>query len=479
MVYIRLLRQNRSYRCLWLGEVISYLGDWFNTIALYTIVQELSGRSQAVAWVVIAQTLPIFLMVPLGGSLADRFDRRRLMLMADFLRALACLGLIAAEQLGSLNLLFASLVFMVTCSGIFIPAQRATLPQITTREELVDANSLSGGSWSVMLAFGALAGGLVTAAIGETMSIAVDGLTFLMSAWFISYLPPIPPGNRLSAIRRLRSVREDLGESSMDMDTSAPGPDPSGTMNSESSGSPEDLARDVGFLAGLHYLSGRPYLLFVTCLKGSMAFSSAVQVLIPIYGNQLFPTTSGPRYIGLIFSVRGIGALIGSMGATRLFASTTRNMQRMLVPAMLFNGMSYLVLSWAPHIGWACLGYLGGGIGGGLAWVYSSSLAQIGSPNEFRGRIFSLEFGLMTLGVSVMSWLAGYLMDNAGWSPRDVAQVSGLLMVIPATAWTVVMWVKRRECEGIPSDLELRDIQSMVPELRDRMHKWGDEPLQK
>jgi MFS family permease len=85
--YRKLLVSNRGYRNLWLGNVASFAGDWFNLIALYAAVAELSDSSVAIALVMVVKTLPSFLISPIAGPLVDRLDRRRLLLAMDFIRA--------------------------------------------------------------------------------------------------------------------------------------------------------------------------------------------------------------------------------------------------------------------------------------------------------------------------------------------------------------------------------------------------------
>lgn len=157
--YLELLRDNPNFRRLWLAEVASFLGDWFNTIALFTAVERLSGSTQAVVGVFVAKMLPIVAMTPLAGPLIDRFDRRRLLVMTDVARAVCALGLIVAYRAESLTLLMVLLVVMMCFSGIFIPAKTAVLPQLAPPPQLGAANALSGGTWSVMLAVGAALGG--------------------------------------------------------------------------------------------------------------------------------------------------------------------------------------------------------------------------------------------------------------------------------------------------------------------------------
>ncbi|MBD0327529.1 MAG: MFS transporter, partial [Pyrinomonadaceae bacterium] len=90
--YLELLRTNRNFRQLWLGQVVSQLGDWLDTIALYTIVLHLTGSGRAVGFVLVARFLPTFIIGPLSGVVADRFSRRSVMIASDLLRAIVVLG---------------------------------------------------------------------------------------------------------------------------------------------------------------------------------------------------------------------------------------------------------------------------------------------------------------------------------------------------------------------------------------------------
>src|ERR671916_986900 len=90
--YLELLRRNRDFRQLWLGQVVSQLGDWFNTIAVYTLVLDLTGSRRAVGLVLVARFLPSIFLGPLAGVVADRASRRTIMVVSDVLRALVVLG---------------------------------------------------------------------------------------------------------------------------------------------------------------------------------------------------------------------------------------------------------------------------------------------------------------------------------------------------------------------------------------------------
>ena len=99
--YIELLRGNRSFRQVWLGQVVSQLGDWFDTIALYTIILHLTGSGRAIGLLMVARFVPSFVFGSLSGVVADRFSRRSIMIVSDLLRALVVLGFLFVRQAGS------------------------------------------------------------------------------------------------------------------------------------------------------------------------------------------------------------------------------------------------------------------------------------------------------------------------------------------------------------------------------------------
>src|SRR5688572_14877919 len=96
--YLELLRTNKDFRQLWLGQVVSQMGDWFNTIALYTIILNLTGSGRDIGLMMVARFLPSFIFGPLSGVLADRFSRRTIMILSDLLRAVVVLGFLLVRR---------------------------------------------------------------------------------------------------------------------------------------------------------------------------------------------------------------------------------------------------------------------------------------------------------------------------------------------------------------------------------------------
>jgi len=182
---ISLLRRNRDFRRLYLASMISLGGDWFLLVALFGVVLDLTGSAVAVALLLAVQDLTYFVFSPAAGALADRLDRRKLMVAADLARAVLCLGFLLVRSEPTVWIAYLLLGLMATFSAAFEPASAAALPNLVEGDDLATANALSGSLWGTMLAVGAALGGVVAAAFGPHTAIVIDAVSFLGSAWLI------------------------------------------------------------------------------------------------------------------------------------------------------------------------------------------------------------------------------------------------------------------------------------------------------
>ena len=181
-----LVARNRNFRLLWFGQLVSQLGDWFNTVAVYALLYELTGSATAVAAMMVVQFLPIAIVGPVAGVIVDRHDRRRIMIGADLVRGVAILGLLFADTASTVWIAYAAIGVSVAAQGFFEPARSSTIPMVVDRADLLTANALSTASWSAMLAVGASLGGLVTALVGRDAAFLINSLSFFLSAVLIA-----------------------------------------------------------------------------------------------------------------------------------------------------------------------------------------------------------------------------------------------------------------------------------------------------
>ncbi len=402
--YIGLVRSNVEFRRVWLGDAVSFLGDWFALLALYAVVQEITDSKLALAGVLVGKTLPIFIMTPIAGPLVDRFDRRRLMLISDVARAILVGGLIVAHRLHNLPLLYGAIAAQIAFSGIFTPARTAVIPQITSARELPVAMALSGGTWSVMLAVGAALGGSATEHLGIDGAFIVDGLTYALSAAILWRLPALPP------------------------------PRHEGHVEAE-----------TGFRAGVAYVRRSPWVFRLLLVKPIIAFQSAALLMIPILGNGTFSTHTGIFWVGLLFSARGFGALLGSVGTRKFTGDGVRAMRIAIPVAIASSGVFMAGVAWASSYWLALLGLFFVAIGTGTAWVFSGILLQRAADRRFHGRVFALEWGMLTMVSAMGSIVAGLMGDGLDLGEREIIAVIALYLALGGVMWAMVSWPKAPE----------------------------------
>ncbi|MBZ5619260.1 MAG: MFS transporter [Acidobacteriia bacterium] len=182
---LALLRQNRNYRYTWMAQVVSEIGDYFNNIAVFALVMEKSGSGLVVSGVMLSRAIPAVLAGPVAGVLLDRFDRKRIMISSDLVRAalaLAFVLIIHQPRPWLLYLLSGALMF---ASPFFTSGRAAILPTIATADELHTANSLTQTTGWATLTAGTLLAGYSAAQFGYRWAFILNALSFVFSAWSI------------------------------------------------------------------------------------------------------------------------------------------------------------------------------------------------------------------------------------------------------------------------------------------------------
>jgi MFS family permease len=182
---VSLLRRNGNFRRLYLASVISLGGDWFLLIALFGLMLRLTDQAIAVAFTIAAQDLTYFLASPFAGVLADRLDRRRLMIACDLSRAALVLGFLLVRTEDLVWLAYVLLALTAVFAAAFEPASMAAMPNLVDERDLSIANALSGSLWGTMLAVGGALGGVVAGVFGTDAAIVIDSVSFLLSAALI------------------------------------------------------------------------------------------------------------------------------------------------------------------------------------------------------------------------------------------------------------------------------------------------------
>ena len=188
--YFELLRRNSSFRRLFAANEISFIGDWFTVIALFILAGEATDNSPlAIAGVLAARSFSLALVNPFTGMLADRYSRKWLMLSANVASLVVLVAVLVFGLLESLTSVYVVAVVMVAARAVFDPAEYAYLPNICDEQELLTANALASGGWSVALGLGSAIGGLTISLYGIETALWIDTVTFAVAALGIMTLP--------------------------------------------------------------------------------------------------------------------------------------------------------------------------------------------------------------------------------------------------------------------------------------------------
>jgi MFS family permease len=398
---LSLLGRNRDFRRLYVASLISLGGDWFLLVALFGLVLHFTDSAIAVALVLAVEDLMYFLLSPVAGVLADRIDRRRLMVGADLVRAVLCLGFLLIRTDSLVWLAFVLLAVMASFSAAFEPASMAALPNLVEEEDLATANALSGSLWGTMLAVGAALGGVVAAVFGRDTAFIVDAVSFLASAWLIWRI------RRPFAEQRATEDHAGVGEATVET---------------------------------IQYARRDHRVLALLAVKFGWGIAAGVLVLIPLLAHREYH--AGDVGIGLLMASRGVGALIGPFVGRSALGPQDRRIFGAIGLALAVFGLGYSLLGLVPGLLLAMPTVALAHVGGGAQWTLSSYGLQRIVPDRIRGRIFAFDGMLVTLTFGLSSLLTGWLADSFG--PRVTAAGMGAVAIGWAVVWSLLTTDVRR-----------------------------------
>jgi MFS family permease len=372
----KMLKTNADMRRVFMAQVISYLGDWFSFVAIIGLVDDLTGSQFLISLVVVAFSLPSFLASPIAGSMVDRFDRRRILVVVSVVQSVAALGLLLVGK-DTIWLAFLAQSTVSALAAVVGPATEASIPNIArNKEELAFANSLLGSTWGVMLAVGAAVGGVFAAVFGRDAAFIANGISFALAAILFSRIKTPMQKDRAQQTQRQRirpiaDMREAITHSRQD-----------------------------------------PVLMALIFSKTTFAIGAGVVSQLAVLASDVF--NGGDASRGLLIGIRGVGTGLGPLIAMRY---TRGQLGKVLTicgfASLAFSGF-YLVGAWMPTLWLTAIFVMLAHLGGGAQWTLSSYGLQLRSPDHIRGRILAGDFALVTLMLSVTSALAGLVSEFFG-----------------------------------------------------------------
>lgn len=385
---LQLLRTNRDLRWLFVAQVVSFMGDWFTFVALAGMVRDATGSEFLVALAYVSFSLPSFLASPVAGPVADRFDRRRLLIVVSAAQAVAALGLLT----GSEDRIWTLFVFQGLISGLaaFVkPAIDAGVPNLArTPAELRTANVLFGSTWGVMLAVGAALGGVFSETVGRQEAFVADAVSFAIALGLFTLVRRPMQQPQHGQRKRIRIV-EDMKEAG------------------------RYARRDHAVLALL-------------ASKATFGIGAGTVAQLPVLATEVFKWGDGGT--GILLGARGIGVGLGPVIASRMVRGRMSRVLQVCGFSGLAFGLFYTLGGWAPVIYLSAAAVALAHLGGGAQWTLSTYGLQVRAPDEIRGRVMAGDFAIVTLVTSISSLLAGVAAEAIGvrWTITVFAGVAGV-----------------------------------------------------
>jgi MFS family permease len=399
----------RNYRLYFVGQIVSMSGTWMQSVAQAWLVLELTGSGIALGTVTALQFLPTLVLGSWGGLIADRMDKRRLLVWTQSASALCALilGLLAVTHVVTLWMVYALALGLGLVTMIDMPTRQTFVMEMVGREHLTNAVSLNGVIVNASRILGPAVAGVLIATVGV-------GICFLVNAGsFIAVIAGLLM-MRTTELYRTKTTTRERGQ----------------------------------LREGFRYVWRTPELrtpLLLMAVVGAIAYNFSV--LLPLMVRFAFHAGAGA--FGVLFSVMGAGAVVGGLAV----AAWGKVSRRVLAVAAIALGVSLAVAAVVPTLGLEMAAMLPIGVAGTAFIAMSNSLLQLGAVPEMRGRVMGL-FAVVFLGTTpiggpLMGWIAEHL------GPRPAMSIAaGVTTAAGAITFLVLRRARMKPAVEEPPPLE-------------------------
>ena len=400
--YWQLLRSNGNYRSLWLASVISMLGEWFNTIALFFIILEYTGSEFLLGFLFTVRMISFAIFQPFIGLLADRYNRKIMMMVTNIVQVFLALGFILVDSASDMWWMISLSGLMMLLHGAYMTAERAAIPNVVSPEHLTTANALDAASWSTALCIGALLGGIVVSHWGTDAAFIIDSATFAIGALLL-----IP-------VRIEQNVEEEMK-------------------------TPLFKTAFTNIKRGWLRVYTESRLLRIIFAKSSwnIAGGALAGVFLVLLGAETDGYGAAMGF-GIFFFARGVGTGLGPIIARNILLDESK-WPGLIGKLVIVSGTFYILVSLTLDISLllTIVLILLAHAASGANWVLSTILTQRWVEDEMRGRVFSIDMLFMSIAFSISTSVAGYLVEHHNLGIADGILFFGSLMVLSGILFTL------------------------------------------
>lgn len=396
-----LLLKKPNLRRLFTANFLSGIGDWFNSVAVLSLLLEVTGTAMAIGITLALRTFPHLLFGPLGGILADRFDRKRIMIFCDVARAFIALSFLFVSSEANVWIVYVATFFLVAFSSLYNPSRLSILPQIVHREDLASANALDQSIYGTVMAVGSLVGGVFVAMWGNDVAFICNSLSFLVS------------GIVLIRLRVPKAV--DVAEQ----------PTPLEHTTSE-----ETSKEALSYRQLFTMITRVPVVFSILLLTTMWPIGGGIfNVLISVYAYQVFD--AGKIGIGLLYGAIGLGFIAGGLIAEFFH----KRPYEVAALSLAVEGFAFLLTSFSPSITITALFYALSTVAGGMGNACLRTLIMLHVHQRNQGRFFAIEGTLSNVLLGLSMLVGGWLLTFA--EPRLVGFAAGAFVTLSS------LWIGR------------------------------------
>lgn len=364
------------------AQVVSYLGDWFAFVALAGLVEDVTDSRFLVSLVLVSMTIPGLFMSPIAGSFADRFDRRKILIVVSVLQAFAALLLLLHSAAG-IWITFVSQCLIAALASFVGPSTSASVPNLVDNDDdLRKTNALFGSTWGTMLAVGAALGGVFAAAFGRDAAFIANAISFVVAALLFSGVK-----------RPMQSER---------------------TQNSN-----KGRVRPIADMKeAINVAKKDPVILALLCSKMTFAVGAGIVSQLAVLASNVFNVGDSGR--GLLIGVRGIGSGLGPILGARIAGRDMAKLLKVCGYAGLVFAVCYVGAALSPFIGMAAVFIALAHLSGGAQWTLSTLGLQMEAPDHVRGRVMAGDMAMVNTMIGFTSILAGLTSQFIGVRPAII-----------------------------------------------------------
>ncbi|MDJ1138529.1 MFS transporter [Streptomyces iconiensis] len=407
------LRESRDFRLLYGGFLGVLLGTLMTSVAVAVQVYGITGSSLDVGLVSLARALPLVAGLLVGGVLADRVDRRLLMLATRLPLVLVAglLALNAAAPEPRLWVIYVATGLTGLFAGLGGPAMLAAIPALVGTQRLAAAGALTAASTQLAAVLGPALGGALIAGPGLAACFLVDAAGFLVFSVALLFVRPLPPGRS--------------GGEAGDAGTGDAGTGGAGTGGAGGVGVTGGVRQAfAAVVVGLRFVRGHRLVVGLLLIDAAAMVFTMPQALYPVLADTQFG--GGPGLVGLLYAAPALGALVGAATS----GWTGRAGGHALVGAVLLWGLSLTGFGLTSYLPGALALLALAGFGDLISETLRSALLQHGTPDALRGRVSSLWMVQATVSPALGNAALGFLAELT--SARAAVVVGGLVCVVAA-----------------------------------------------